>query len=300
MNVTSPATPSCSRDVARIDSVGEPDSRSDASFAAAPTTCSQLSRTSSAVRPARVLRIVSTADRPGCSRLSIAASTVGRDEVRIVDRGELDEPETIGEVQDRPLGHFHRQPGLSASADTEDAHDAVRAHEAEHRVDLAFAADERCELHGKVGERRIGGQQRLVDEREVGVAELVHALRTLDVLQVVDSHVLEPCAFGQLIGHEVVGGLRQDGLTSVRDGAEPRASDDRGALIGARRGSAPRPCAAPTAPGTARRWPTPAGARAHTRARPSHGRTRRRSCRPRPARAATRRRAWTRSGAPLR
>ncbi len=185
------------------------------------------------MRPARVL-----SDRLDC-RPTRLLSTVdrrehrGRDEVRIVDRGELDEPETIGEVQDRPLGHFHRQSGLSAPADTEDAHDAVRAHEAEHRVDLAFAADERCELHGKVGERRIGGQQRLVDEREVGVAELVHALGTLDVLQVVDSHVLEPCTFGQLIGHEVVGGLRQDGLTSVRDRAQPRASDDRGALIGA-------------------------------------------------------------------
>ena len=75
MNVTSPATPSASRDVATIYRVGHADSSAEATDAAAATTCSQLSITTSALRPPSDDAIVSTSERPGCSRSPMGAAT---------------------------------------------------------------------------------------------------------------------------------------------------------------------------------------------------------------------------------
>ena len=123
---------------------------------------------------------------------------------------------------------------------------------------------------GRLASAASVGQQRLVDEREVGVAKLMHALGTLDVFEVVDSHVVEPRACGHADRRRDRGWPVTARLTSVRDGAQPRAPDDRGALIPvAVARSAPRRCAAPGERGTATTLgPTPAGARAHRRARP--------------------------------
>ena len=118
--------PKASRLVARMRTSGHARNSVSASFAAASTTCSQLSRTSSSLRERQELD-QHVAQRSG--RLVTHAEGRGDDvdqQRPVVQLAQLDQPHPVAEIRPRVARGPQRQPGLADPADPGQRHQPRR------------------------------------------------------------------------------------------------------------------------------------------------------------------------------
>ena len=86
---------------------------------------SQVSSTSSSCRGPTKSTIVSRIGRPGSGRTPSASATATADQVRVGDRGQVHEPDAVGEGRHRLAGDLQGQPGLAGAAGSDDVHQPV-------------------------------------------------------------------------------------------------------------------------------------------------------------------------------
>ena len=203
-----------------------------------------------------------------------------RQELRRCHRDERDEVHAVRVALDPARGGLERESRLARPARPDEREQAAVGilEQPVDLVELRRAADERRAWGRQVLHARLDRLQQREVAREPFDLELVDALRGAEILEAVHAQVADVRV------HERTGRLRQEHLPAVarrRRSARPCAR--RGRRIPPRSAAA-RPCAAPSARGSARRR-VRAGRPQRRRRRSTRGRKRRRThhpaCRPR-------------------
>ena len=158
----------------------------------------------------------------------------GRDKIGIPHRGEVDPPHPAGMTIGGVGGALEREPRLSAAPGAGQRDQPVVLDELGELGELGVAGDERRQLHRQVVGECIQRTQRREPISEIRVTQLPHPLRTTETLEPVPAQIAQHHVVGQTIDHEIVRRARQHGLSAVGGVPEPRAADDRGALVVAR------------------------------------------------------------------
>jgi hypothetical protein len=155
----------------------------------------------------------------------------GRDSIRVVQRGELDEPGTTRVRVEHVGGKLQREARLAAPARAGDRQDPSRSQEPAQVGELLGAADEACQLHREVVRQILERRQRRVAARHLRVPQLEDPFGPPEVLQPVQAEVGECRAAGRAVTDEVDGRARDEHLAADADRAQPSATNDRGSEV---------------------------------------------------------------------
>ncbi len=151
-----------------------------------------------------------------------------RDERRVADRREVDEPYAVRIHVEHVRGDLQRQPRLAEAAHAEQREQA-RAFEESLRVgELGFAPDERRSLLRQVVGRRLERAQRGKVLPELRVQELIDVLARREVAQPHRAQVAQRHRVRQALADAIDHRLRKEDLAAVRG-----LHDSRGAVDGA-------------------------------------------------------------------
>ena len=128
---------------------------------------------------------------------------------------------------------MHRQPGLAHAAGAGQGHQPVLGQQLPHLGQLGFAANEARQLHRKmVGNNAFGNPQRWEVVDQVGVAQLHHSFGARQITQRMGAQIGQPGIGGKPVGHQILGGARQQGLAPMPQIAQPRgAVDGRAGIV---------------------------------------------------------------------
>ena len=148
--------------------------------------------------------------------------------VRIGDRRQLDQPHPVAGAVEHLGGHLQAQPGLAASAGPGQGDHARGLHQGADFRQLPGAADERRELGREVvPQRRVAERaQRRKLRLQVRDLELEDALRASQVLQLVDTEILERRPGRKGIAHQGRRGLGEQDLAAVPYRGHPGGAMD--------------------------------------------------------------------------
>ena len=149
-----------------------------------------------------------------------------RDERRIADRREVQEPDAVGIRVEHVGGDLQRQPRLAETAHAEQRQQAVALEELSGLLELALASDERGELLRQVVGRGFERAQRREVRPQVGMQDLVDVLRGRQVLQPDAAEIAQRGRRGQACADLVDDRLRHQDLAAVRHAHDPRGAID--------------------------------------------------------------------------
>ena len=139
-----------------------------------------------------------------------------RDQRRVLDRCQVDEPHAVGELFEHVGGDLQRQARLAVTAEAEQRQQPRFAQQALRVGELALAADERRDLLRKIVGRRFERTQRGERVAQLRVDELVERFRGAEVAQADRTQVAQREIRRQPVGHVVVQCLRNQHLSAVR------------------------------------------------------------------------------------
>ena len=149
-----------------------------------------------------------------------------RDQARVGQGPELDEPRAIIEAVGQLLRQTHGQPRLPDATGPRQRQHRSAIEEASSGRDLRLAPDERRQLTGQVAAGRLDGAQLGELRRQTSGHDLVEALRPRHVLELVFAHIEEVDCPGQITRDEVVRRLRNQDLAAVADPPDARRPMD--------------------------------------------------------------------------
>ena len=155
-----------------------------------------------------------------------------RDQRRIADRREIDEPDAVRIRVEHVGGDLQREAGLAETAHAEEREQARALEQLLRLGDFALAPDERRELLRQVVRRRFERAQRREILPQVGMQDLVDVLGRRQVLEPDAAEIAKRDRRGQAGADLVDDRLRDQDLAAVRDAHDPRrAIDGRAEVI---------------------------------------------------------------------
>ncbi len=144
------------------------------------------------------------------------------------DRGQFDQPHPVAAAVEQLGGHLQAQPRLAAPAGPGQGDHARGVHQGPHLCELPGASDERGELGREVVRQRLVAEraQRRELGRQARHLELEDVLRTAEILQPVDTEILQRRPGGKRIAHQRRRRLGQQDLAAVPDRGHPGGAVD--------------------------------------------------------------------------
>jgi len=135
-----------------------------------------------------------------------------RNEARIGDGRQFDQPDAVGVVVERVRRHLQRQAGLAEAAASQQRQQAHVAEQRPHFRKLALAGDKWRQLSRQVVGRRLERAQRRELRAQTRMDDLMNALRFGKVAQAYRPQVAQRHPLGQPAVHQ-----RRDRLRACRD-----------------------------------------------------------------------------------
>ena len=139
-----------------------------------------------------------------------------RDERRIRQRRQIDEPDTVIEGLEQVGSGLQSEPRLPGPAGPDERHETMLAHEVGHGRQVGCPADEARQLGREVMPERVEGGERREGCRQGRVLELEDALGSGQVPQSMLAEVAQRSIRRQLVADERRGGRRNQDLPTMR------------------------------------------------------------------------------------
>jgi hypothetical protein len=153
------------------------------------------------------------------------------DLVGVLDGGQLDEPDAVGELIEQIGGDLHGKAGLAGAAGAGEGEQMRGAQEALDLVHLLLPADEGGELDGEVigedFERAEGGEIR----REIGSDNLEDALGAVEVAEAALAQIAQRYAVRKVVADQFLRGEGEKHLAAVGGGEQAADAVEDGAEV---------------------------------------------------------------------
>ena len=149
-----------------------------------------------------------------------------RNQRRIADRRQIDEPDAIRKVLHQVGGDLQRQPRLAETAHPQQRQQPRLPEQVLGVAELALAPDERRDLLRKIVRRRLERAQRRKILLDFRMHELIDMLGRGKVAQPDAAQIAQRDRRRKMIAHLIDDGLRHQRLPAVRGFHDPRGAVD--------------------------------------------------------------------------